>query len=276
MTELPIDLAAYQRRIGFDGPLIPTLETLTRLVACHAAAIPFENIDVLAGRVPGLDAASLQQKLVQGRRGGYCFEQNGLLRTVLQQAGFAAKGLEARVRAGVPADIVTGRTHMALRVTIDGDDYLADVGFGGLAPTAPLKLASRAEQAVAGGIYRFVDTESELLLQSETDEGWSDCYRIGPDEPQHVDYEIGNWYVATHPKAMLRHNLLVARAVEGGRLTLFNHQLSLRRAATEPPEERRVNTRAEFADVLGDEFGLQIDVADLDAVMGVLGRQAVA
>ena len=273
MNDTAIDLDSYKRRIDFDGPITPTLSTLTRLIERHAATIAFENIEVLAGRIPRLDHASLQQKLVQRRRGGYCFEQNGFFLAALQQAGFVARGLEARVRAGVPADVVTARTHMALRVTLEGEDYLADVGFGGFAPTAPLKLLERAVQRDAVGTYRFVEAGSDLLLQCETHEGWIDCYRIGPSEPYPIDYEMGNWFVATHPKAMLRQNLLVARSTQAGRLTLFNNKLSLRSAAAHS-EEKTLGTRAEFADALADTFGLQIDDADLDAVMTVLERQA--
>jgi N-hydroxyarylamine O-acetyltransferase len=276
MTDAPIDLDAYRRRIQFDGPLTPTLQTLARLIERHAATIAFENIDVLAGRVPQLDRASLEQKLVQRRRGGYCFEQNGFFLAMLRQTGFVARGLEARVRAGVPDDVVTARTHMAIRVTLEDEHYLADVGFGGFAPSAPLKLHERVAQSDAVGAYRFVDVEDDLLLQCRTHEGWIDCYRIGPSEPHPIDYEMGNWFVATHPKAMLGQNLLVARSVKGGRLTLFNDKLSLRKPAFAPPEEQAIGTRGEFADVLADEFGLLVDEADLDAVMAALERRAAA
>ena len=276
MPDKPIDLDAYARRIAFGGTISPTLVTLSRLVERHAAAIPFENIDVLAGHVPALDRDALQHKLVRRRRGGYCFEQNSLFLACLQQAGFAARGLEARVRAGVPTEVVTGRTHMAVCVTLQGDDYLADVGFGGLAPLAPLKLDSREPQDAGGSVYRFVDADGDRLLQVQTDEGWSDCYRLSRSQPQYVDYEIGNWYVATHPKAMLGHNLLVARAVAGGRLMLFNRQLSRRRTAVDKPEEQTLGTRGELEDVLADGFGLHLDAADLDAVMAVLERLPAA
>jgi N-hydroxyarylamine O-acetyltransferase len=268
-----MDFDAYRQRIGFMDDAPPTLGTLSKLIARHAAAIPFENVDVLAGRVPALDLPSLHAKLVAGRRGGYCFEQNTLLMAVLQHLGFAVQGMEGRVRAGVPADVVTARTHMALRVTIDGQAWLVDVGFGALAPMAPLKLGvSDGEQEAGGGIYRFVDeSRDDLLLQALTHEGWSDCYRLTPSLPHPIDYELGNWWVATHPGAMLRHNLLVARAVEGGRMTLFNHTLTVRRPQTAAPEQRTLSGKAEITDVLTAVFGLQIDAADLDAVMRCAG-----
>jgi N-hydroxyarylamine O-acetyltransferase len=276
MVEPPIDFAAYGHRIGCEVPTAPTLAALARLIERHAAAIPFENIDVLAGRVPRLDTASLEQKLVQRRRGGYCFEQNRFFGAVLRQAGFVVAGLEARVRAGVPADVITGRTHMALRVTLDGADYLADVGFGVLAPTGPLRLCDRQAQRDPVGAYRFLASDGDLLLQCEGREGWMDCYRIAPSHPHEVDYELANWYVATHPGAMLRQNLLVGRSTKAGRLTLFNDTLTLRKRAPASPEESRLASRAEFTDVLRDAFGLPIDDSDLDAVMTVIERQAAA
>jgi N-hydroxyarylamine O-acetyltransferase len=276
MSDPSFDFAAYARRIGFDGAAAPTLDTLARLIERHAAAIPFENIEVLAGRVPRLDLASLQQKLVERRRGGYCFEQNGLFLAALRHAGFVVAALEGRVRSGVPADVVTGRTHMALRVTLDGAEYLADVGFGGLAPRRPLRWVPREVQADPFGAYRIQEIDGDFLLQCETHEGWTDCYRIAPSPAQPVDYELANWFVATHPSAFLGQNLLLARSTAGGALTLFNRTLSLRSSARTRPEERTLQSGAEFADVLADRFGLEIDAADLDALLAVVERQAPA
>ena len=271
-----LDLDAYRRRIGFAGALAPTHDCLADLVLAHAAAIPFENIEVLARRVPKLDLAGLQDKLVRQRRGGSCFEQNTLFRGVLQAVGFDARPMEARIRAGVPADVVTGRTHLATRVVVDGVALLVDVGCGTIAPTAPLVLASRDEQAAGTGFYRFVDAGSELLLQSRDAEGWKDGYQLQPGAPHAIDCELGNWFVATHPKSMLAHNLLVGRAIAGGRLRLFNRTLATFRPECAAPTEQVLRTRAEFADVLADGFGLDVAPADLDAVMAALDRLPAA
>ena len=267
-----LDLDAYRRRIGFAGTLAPTRECLERLVLCHATAIPFENIEVLARRVPKLDLVGLQDKLVRQRRGGYCFEQNTLLRAVLRAVGFDAHPMEARIRSGVPADVVTARTHLAIRVVLDGVDHLVDVGCGTIGPVAPLALASRAEQAAGSGCYRFVDVDGELLLRSRGADGWADCYRLLPSLPHAIDCEMGNWFVATHPMSMLGRNLLVGRAIFGGRLRLFNRRLSTFRPEDKAPVEATLQSRAEFADVLADGFGLDIAPADLDAVMAALDR----
>lgn len=275
IAPLPIaelDLDAYRRRIAFDGPLAPTRACLERLILAHATAIPFENIDVLARRVPRLDLPGLQDKLVRQRRGGYCFEQNTLLRAVLQAIGFDVRPLEARIRSGVPADVVTGRTHVATRVALDGFAHLVDVGCGTIAPVAPLALDSRDEQAAGTGVYRFVDVGNECLLQTRDADGWTDCYQLMPGAPHAIDCEIGNWFVATHPKSLLGQNLLVGRAIPGGRLRLFNRRLSTFLAEGTAAVERTLQARAEFADVLADGFGLDVAPADLDAVMAALDR----
>jgi N-hydroxyarylamine O-acetyltransferase len=276
MDDAFLDLDAYLRRVGFQGPLAPTREALDRLIEAHAAAIPFENIDVLAGRVPRLDIASLQQKLVGSRRGGYCFEQNSLLFAVLRQAGFAVSRREGRVRTGIPSEVETARTHMTLQVVLEGGPLHVDVGYGGLTPNTPLALDSRAPQGGSAGTYQFVEVDRDLLLQLETDEGWTDCYRVTASEPQTVDYEMANWWVATRPGAFLRENLLVGRATATVRMTLFNRELSLRRPRLAAPEKSTLTQRSELADVLADGFGLVLGGADLDLVMAVVSDRSTA
>ncbi len=265
-----LDLAAYLRRIGFAGTPAPTREDLERLIVLHATALPFENIEVLARRVPRLDIEGLQAKMVRQRRGGYCFEQNTLFRHALQAIGFDVQPMEARIRSGVPADVVTGRTHLATRVRLDGADLLADVGCGTVAPMAPMALASREAQPTGTGAHRLVEVGDELLLQQREPAGWKDCYQLLPSVPHAIDCEMGNWFVATWPKSMLGANLLIGRATEGGRLRLFNRRLSAFQPECAAPEERELQSRAEFADVLADGFGLDIAPADLDAVMAAL------
>ena len=267
-----LDLQAYCRRIGFAGTPAPTCECLQRLILAHAAAIPFENIEVLARRVPRLDVAGLHDKMVRQRRGGYCFEQNTLFRAVLQAAGFDVQPMEARIRSGVAADVVTARTHLATRVVLDGVAHMVDVGCSTVAPLAPLLLASREQQSAGSGFYRFVDVGDELLMQTLAAGVWTDCYQLMPTSPHAIDCDMGNWFVATHPKSMLAHNLLLGRAIEGGRLRLFNRRLSAFQPQHAAPVERELHTRAEFADVLADGFGLDVASADLDAVMATLDK----
>jgi len=273
------DLAAYLRRIGHPGPLGPDLGTLAALVAAHRQAIAFENLDGLAGRVPRLDPASLQAKLVGRRRGGHCFEQNGLLRAVLQHLGFSVQTLEGRVRTGPHPD--TPRTHSALRVTLDGVAWIADVGFGALSPALPLRLDSREAVGLDGESWRVVDAAPDVdgrvdgwVVQTLSDRHWHDLYRLHAAPVGRVDEEMANWYVATHPQAMLMRNLVVSRPLPGGaRLALLNDRLTTRHAGVRT-ERRHLASRAEFADVLADGFGLDVAAADLDAALAVVERAA--
>src|SRR6188768_1581585 len=131
-----VELDAYFARVGYQGPLEPTLPVLHALTAAHTQSIPFENLDVLLERPLRLEKEAVFQKLVHERRGGYCFEQNGLFLHVLGALGFQVAPLSARVRWQRPRDFVPPRTHLFIRVEIDGESWLTDVGVGGLSLTA--------------------------------------------------------------------------------------------------------------------------------------------
>src|SRR5215471_15232590 len=151
-----LDLDAYLARIGYVGPREPSLAVLRSIHALHPSAIPFENLDVIRGVGIRLDLPSIEQKLVRDRRGGYCFEQNGLFAAVLEELGFEVTPLAARVRWQVPPDVRTSLTHMVLRVDVERVPYLADVGFGGQTPTAPLRLDVPDAQRTPRETFRVV------------------------------------------------------------------------------------------------------------------------
>ena len=112
-------LDKYLARIGFNGPIGPDLATLSTIHAAHVDAIPFEGFDPLLRRPVNLDIGSIQEKLVDSRRGGYCFEQNLLFKSALDAIGFRVTGLAARVRWTSPPDSPLGpRTHMLLKVDL--------------------------------------------------------------------------------------------------------------------------------------------------------------
>ena len=138
---MSVDLDAYFRRVGYDGPQTATLATLRALHRLQPQAIAFENLDPLLRRPVRLDPASLQAKIVDGGRGGYCFEQNLLFAHVLRALGFRVQELTARVRWSVPPGVHTPRVHALLLVEAEDATYLADVGFGG--SSEPASLATR-------------------------------------------------------------------------------------------------------------------------------------
>ena len=161
---MTLDLDSYFGRIGWRGAVAPTREVLAGLCLRHTASVSFENLDILLGRPIVLDLESLFDKIVARRRGGYCFEQNGLFRAVLEQLGFRVTPLQARVRLGVAADVHTPRTHMLLRVDFDDGPFIADVGFG-FTPTGPLRLEAGTEQTLHLDTYRFTRGDAVWTLE---------------------------------------------------------------------------------------------------------------
>jgi N-hydroxyarylamine O-acetyltransferase len=146
---MTLDLAAYFNRIGYGGPRVPTIEVLNALTAAHTQAIPFENLDVLLGRGIDLAPDAVFDKLVRRRRGGYCFEHNGLFLEVLTALGFAVRPLSARGRILPPRGQIPPRTHMLLEVQIGGERWLTDVGVGALSLTSAIRFAIDEEQRSA-------------------------------------------------------------------------------------------------------------------------------
>src|SRR6476620_7460674 len=145
---------------------------------------------------------------------------------------------------------------MVLFFFFQAEDGIRDIGVTGVQTCAlPISVAfgGEAHRCADGAVYRLVphdDGSGEIALQIRTSHGWDACYSVDARVPRGVDLEMGNWFVATFPRSMLGNNLLVARAVDGGRLTLFNHMLTFRRAATGTLEQRELSSRAEFEEVL--------------------------
>ena len=225
-----MELDAYFDRIGWSGSRAPTLDVLRALCARHTASIPFENLDILLGRGVQLDLPSLEKKLVGGRRGGYCFEQNRLFQAVLDALGFRVTPLAGRVRLGVAPDVHTPRTHMLLRVDLDEGPHLVDVGFG-FTPTAPLRLEAGVEQTLHLSTYRLArGGDGGWTLELRQPDGFTPAYVFTEDRCLPVDYEVANHYTSTHPRSHFTLGPLVIRHdPEGGaRYILRGREWSVR------------------------------------------------
>ncbi|RNI28984.1 arylamine N-acetyltransferase family protein [Rufibacter latericius] len=222
-----IDLERYFKRINYTGALSPTVETLQQLHYQHAVSIPFENLNPFLKQPVPLDMESLQRKLVEENRGGYCFEQNLLFAEVLRSLGFQVRGLAARVLWNVPAGVTTARGHMLLLVQAEGEAFLADVGFGGLTLTAPVKLYEQKEQQTPHETFRVVPVEDEFVLQAKIQGNWKPLYRIGLQEQFTPDYEMANWFTSTHPRSPFVNGLMFAKTTPEARYGLRNYELSI-------------------------------------------------
>ena len=262
-----IELDGYLRRIGYDGSRAPTLETLRALHLRHALAIPFENLDPFLRRPVRLDQASLERKLVHDRRGGYCFEHNLLFKAALDALGFRVAGLAARVVWNQPDGVTLPRTHMLLRVVIEGQDYIADVGFGGQTPTGPIRLVAGVEQTTPHEPFRLLAAGDGFVMQVLIGGHWKSLHRFELQEQLLPDYEVANWYTSTHPESRFVKNLTVALPAADRRYALFNTEFSVHHLGG-PSEHRRLAGAAEIRPVLEEVFGLALpDGPDLDAAL---------
>jgi len=263
-----LDLDNYFERIGYTGPRAPTLEVLKAIHRLHPRAIPFENLNPLTRRAVKLDLESVERKLVDDHRGGYCFEQNALLANVLIELGFQVTPLIGRVLWGREPDAVPPRTHMVLRIDLDNEAWIADVGFGSVTLTSPVRLTPGLAQRTDLGIFRLADASHDALyLEVQArDQTWSRVYRFDLHPVEWIDYETSNWYTSTSPEAIFANNLIVCRVLDDTRLALLNDQLNERAADGSIVREQRLASADELAACLHDRFGLKtgdIDLAEI-------------
>jgi len=259
------DLDAYFRRIGYAGARAPSRATLDALHLAHATHIPFENLDILLGRPIRLDLASLQAKLVAGRRGGYCFEQNRLFATVLETLGFAVTPLAARVRFGTTS--ILPRTHMTLQVEVDGDRVLADVGFGIHGLLLPVSLAQAAEARQFAWTYRVAEDAGLRVLQLRTGGAWIDLYAFTLERHFAVDYEMANHYTSTHPASPFMNRILMRALTDDGRVTVMNRDATIWRGNT--PHKFELEDRRALRGLLLEYFGVDLPEVEHMRVPGV-------
>lgn len=268
----PIDLDAYLSRVGWSAPATVDLATLHGLAVAHVATIPFANLHPLLGLPVELGLGALQRKLVHEGRGGYCFEQNLLFEAMLREIGFEVTGLIARVLWGHPDDAQTPQSHMLLLVRLAGESWLVDVGFGGHVLTGALRLQADLEQPTGHEPFRLLQRDAEWRMQSLAHGEWHTLYRFDLHPVPMIDYVVANHYVSTHPDSRFVSNLLVGRTTADRRLSLFNHEFTVRRTGQEP-ERRLLRDLAELREVLEGEFLLRLPTgAALDQRLQTLPR----
>ncbi|TAM64858.1 arylamine N-acetyltransferase [Mycobacterium sp.] len=257
---MTLDLTGYFDRIDYRGAAEPNLEVLQDLMTAHTGSIPFENLDPLMGvPVDDLSPEALTDKLVYRRRGGYCYEQNGLMGYVLAEIGFRVRRLAGRVVWMLPPDASLGaQTHTVLAVTFPGSQgsYLVDVGFGGQTLTSPLRFETGNAQQTTHEPYRLNDRGDGLVLQALVRGEWRPLYVFGTETVPQVDLKVGSWYVSTHPASIFVTGLMAALTTDDARYNLAGRHLTIHRA--DGSEKIRLDDAAAVVDVLGERFGIDM------------------
>ena len=260
------DRLAFLDRIGLKPP--PSgAEGLRALQAAYMSSVPFENIDPLLGQIPSLDPADLQTKILERRRGGYCFELNALFGAALTGFGYRPTTVLGRVRNG--ASEGGARMHQAFTVEEAGKTWLADVGFGGPGALWPLDLGEGAPQSVPNGIYRIRsdDAAGETVVERRQGDAWHALYGFDRSPVRPIDLDGANHLAATWPKAPFGTHLMMARHGEEGRATLFNRRAQLNGSV------RLLAEPGELAHVLRQSFGINLDDGTVAAIWNRIERQ---
>jgi N-hydroxyarylamine O-acetyltransferase len=248
-----LDTGAYLERIGYRGPVEPTPETLRRLHVAHLVAVPFENLSIHAGEAVVLEDGALFDKVVRRRRGGFCYELNGLFAALLRSLGFEVEMLSAAV-SGRAGEFGPEFDHMALLVRLE-ERWLADVGFGD-SFVEPLLVDERGEQPQGGRVYRIgEDGDRLVLLRGGAGGAWAAQYRFGLTPHAYADYAGMCRHHQTSPESHFTRGRVCTRLTEGGgRVTLSELRLITTDAGGR--RERELSGEPEFADALREHFGV--------------------
>ncbi len=282
----PTQVDAYLRRLGVQHPAWPTVEVLRELHLRHLQTVPFENLSVHLGEEIVLEEERLVEKVVDAGRGGFCYELNGAFAGLLAALGFDVTLLAGRVygdegRLGIPYD------HLALRVrTVDGGEWLADVGFGAHSHY-PLAFGARHEQEDPGGTFRIVEAGPDAAgvrggdgamakgggeaADLDVVVGGRSQYRLEVRPRVLGDFVAGAWWHSTSPASHFTQSLVCSRVTEhGGRITLSGRVLKVT-GADGAREERELGTDEEVLEVYRERFGIALDRVPLVRNAGRVG-----
>ena len=249
-----LDVPSYLARIAYSGPTTPTAETLRALHYAHLLSVPFENLDIALGRAIVVDEAAIIRKIVERRRGGFCYELNGAFAALLRALDFRVTLLSARVsRAGGGEG--PEFDHLTLRVDLD-QPWLVDVGFGE-SFQEPLRLVPETKQQDSAGKFRLLPLGERLQLEKlNPDERWRRQYTFTQQPRELEDFAAMCSYHQTSPESHFTQNRICTRATPGGRITLSGMKMIV--TCHGEREEKMLSSEEERERVLQEFFGIRL------------------
>lgn len=245
-----MDVNKYLQRINIGKPININLESLSYLQNNHILSIPFENLDVMNGVHIPLDVETYYEKIVNKKRGGFCYELNGLFHWLLEQLGFSSYLVSATIHRSDGNWGLAG-SHAAQIITLD-QPYLVDVGFGNSA-RIPLPLTGESREDVSGE-YRILSVDNGFFhKQRKEEDNWRSLYRFSKSEKELTDFKDVCHHVQTSPESHFTQRLLVTIARENGRLTLARNKLTITENGNK--QEKEIDEK-DIPSLLAEEFGI--------------------
>jgi len=269
MNNFKFNKQEYLKRINFDGEIFVDFESLKSLHRAQHLTIPFENFDICLGRNIGIDPVAIFQKLVNHKRGGYCFELNGLLLIALQSFGFEARPLLGRVHLSRE---ITGRTHQTTLVTIEDQSWVVDLGFGAEAPLVPIPLVYNEPISFENQTYKLINDEVYgYILQNNPNGHWKNLYSFDLSPVFDIDIKLGNHYTSTHPDSFFTNDRIAALPIENGMISLYHNKL--KKVINGKEKIISLKDDSSYLAVLEKECGIEIDAGygELKRLRGGMG-----
>jgi N-hydroxyarylamine O-acetyltransferase len=246
--------ASYLARIGYSGPIVPSAETLRTLHRAHLLAVPFENLDIALGRKIVVDENAILRKVVELRRGGFCYELNCAFGALLRTLGFQVTLLSARVarsNGGEGPEF----DHLTLKIDLE-EPWLADVGFGD-SFLEPLRLEAATEQADPAGIFRLVDDGSRWYLQKlGVDGDWKAQYSFSLQPRRFEEFAGMCHFHQTSPDSSFTRNSICSQATPDGRITVSDMRLIITRNGSR--DETTIASEEQRQKILEERFGIRL------------------
>lgn len=254
MQAANFNLQDYLARIGFQGVPAKDIATLNALIRCQLFSVPFENLDVQAGKVVSIIPEDIVEKIVYQRRGGYCYEVNGVFAMALQALGFDYQLVAARPMF---YPVRRPKTHMAIVVHINQQDWLCDLGFGSYGIRAPMSLEVLDSEVMQDhDCFMLTATDSDaFLLKAKVDQAWQPQFAFDLTPWELIDFYPANYMNSTHPDAIFVQKLLVVLHTQAGRHILFGNTL---KTIADGVVEKRILSAVERTDTLKTVFGLSL------------------
>lgn len=257
MAEELFNLESYFERIAYSGDVDTSEQALRGIHIAHTLNVPFENLDVFYKRPVRLDEASLYRKIVENRRGGYCFEMNGIFSLALKKIGFKVSNLLARVT--IDGINYTAKTHQVILVETGSKRWLVDVGFGNDGIMAPLLIDENSDQKQFSHIYRVIkDPGLGYVLEKKEGDNYNRLYAFTLDECSPEDFEMSNHYTATYPESFFLMMRMCTMPTKKGRITLTDDQFKV--VNNGDITEKAINNDDEYNRYLKEYFSLDLDL----------------